>query len=160
MRKIFDMFLAGLAFLRALVARRDPVKSYSKNGHSILEGWDCAPDEEIIQRALLAGRKAQTSARVALFGYAGPARGELIPLEGTLLTAGTAATNSVVLTPSPASSGSAGPYPFELTGGTRVSAPHGQKIRVNGREEEMCDLYDYDRLELCGNKFLVLEMVR
>jgi len=158
MKKLYDLALAGFAFVRALFVRRDPVKNFSQNGHSILEGWDHAPDEEIIQRALAASRKAPSPARVALFGYAGPAQGELIPLRGTLLTAGTATTNQVVLTPCPLGTGHAGPFPFELSNGTRVSAPHGQKVRVNGRDEELCELYDYDRVELCGNHFLFLDM--
>ena len=160
MSKIIEFFLSGLASLHALITRRDAIARHSQNGHSILKGWDHAPEEEIIQSALLASRKPLGPAKVALFGYAGPARGELIALHGALLTAGTASTNQVILTPSTLGEGQVGPFPFELSSGTKVSAPHGQKIRVNGREEEMCDLYDYDRIELCGNHFLVLEMSR
>jgi len=158
MSTILNYFFAALAFVRALFDRRDPVKNYTQGGHALLEGWDHAPEDEIIRRAMVANQKSASPASVALFGYAGPAKGELIPLRGPLLTVGTASNNQVVLTPSAA--GQAGPFPFEIAKRITVSAPTGMKVRVNGRDEERCDLYDYDRVELCGNHFLVLEMGR
>lgn len=158
MKALFDLFLAGLAFLKALVSRRDPVKSFSANGHSLLEGWDHAPEEELIRKAMNASRKAEHPARVALYGYAGPSKGELIALHGHLLTLGTEIGNEVVLTPS--KPGPAGPYTLDLSGGFTLTAPQGHRVWVNGREEDRARLYDYDRVELCGNKFLVMEMGR
>lgn len=159
MNKLLDLLIASFAFVRALFTRRDPVKNYSQGGHALLEGWDHAPEEEIIRRAGNASRKSVAPAAVALYGYAGPALGELIPLRGPFLTVGTEITNHVVLTPD-SKAGTCGPYPFEIADGITVSAPAGQRVRVNGREEERCDLYDYDRIELGGNHFLVMEMGR
>lgn len=160
MSKLLNYLFASGAFLRALVTRRDPVKGHSQSGHALIEGWDHAPEDEIIRQAYLVSRKSQRPATVALFGYDGPARGELIPLRGSVLTVGTATTNQIVLTPAANRAESAGPYPFDLSEGITVSAPLGQRVKVNGREEEKCELYDYDRVELAGNHFLVLEMGR
>ncbi len=147
--------LALGAYLKAWVVALDPAKGRSENGHVLLQGWKGVPEEEILhafekRRALRA-----RSAACALYAFEGPHQGEVqfVPRGKSFL--GLAANDGLTLTPGPG-------RPAE---DLRLSTGHPCYLeskevafKVNGQETQSTALFDFDEVEVNGNKFLYLDL--
>ncbi len=143
----------ALAFLKALVGRRDPTESTSTFGVKKLHGWKHLPESTPWAKSRIT--RVQTRAGVWLYCFLGPHAGEIFQVQGPRSTVGTHALDSIVLTPASSPSGR-----YEFTLGDQVlltgSAP--QPFMLNGRPEYHAALVDYDEIELLGSHFIVLQM--
>lgn len=149
-------FRACAAFFRTLFAPKMPIKKYSPNGHPILEGWTHSPEEKIIEKAIDARNFQKGRARLALYCYMGPHKGELLILDRNLETFGRDASNSKVITSDALEETTQ--YTIFQNGVSKLIAPSGQFFKVNGIEEQRSNLYDFDEIELLGNRFLALAL--
>ena len=145
---------ATSSFFGALLRHEDRVATTTGEGYPVLEGWP-RPAEQAIARAVLLA-PAKPTPRFALYCYEGAHRGEAMLLHRDVETMGTEARNSVVLTPT--ADATPGAYQFFLGEGLRCLAVAGETFRINGSELSDATLYDFDRLDLAGNRFVVLDL--
>lgn len=158
MRKVLSISKASVGFMMSLFRPSEPVVGFSPNGHSILNSWEGAPEEFLIAESeKLRQEHANRERQMALYCIEGPHAGELLFLGRSFETLGRAAENSVTVTP--AESGDNRRYQLLINGVRTLMAETGDVFRLNGREEHKCELYDYDELELLGNRFVVLDAV-
>jgi hypothetical protein len=154
------VFMKALgAFLTTLVGAQDQVVAVSQNGHSKLKGWDRCLDEEIAQK--VSKGKETKEPFLGLFCYEGPHEGNLLMLAEGRESLGADSANSVVITPRTGFKQATFQLQSDRIAGSKLVAkslePSGM-FRVNGREESQCVLFDYDEIEVLGNRFLVLDL--
>jgi hypothetical protein len=157
LRKLFIFAKALGAFVKALVKPHEAVVSFSSHGHSTLKGWERCPEEDVAVG--IATVRVHEKPRLALYGYEGPHAGELLPVRAGREFLGPEVGNSVVVTPGTG----AAHANFMVDADEQItlsaqSSERGMNFRLNGREGEECALFDYDELELLGNKFVVLDL--
>lgn len=156
MKTIVATFKAMFAFLKALLERKDPVSRVSDGGHTILKGWDGAPEEDLIEMFLAEQSAPKGTARGALYCFKGTHAGEVLFLASGVNLLGSSPENQLVVTPE--NSGAANGLRFFVNGVTQLLANPGTSFRVNGREEHQASLFDFDEVELMGNHFLVMDL--
>jgi hypothetical protein len=145
---------ATSSFLGALLRPEDRVEATTPEGYPILEGWP-RPAEQAIAAAVR-NAPAAPAPRYALYCFEGAHRGEAILLHRDVETVGTEARHTIVLTP--VGDTPSGTFQFFLSDGLRCLAAAGDSFRVNGRELRDASLFDFDRLDLSGNRFVVLDL--
>lgn len=153
-----SVFRAGLRFLGTLFGRLDPEKGYSDNGHSILEGWNQAPEETVISKMRATDRRKAELAQIGLYATNGPHHGELFLLRGPSRTVGTTLTDDLVITPNGNQTQVAQPVVLQIGSMVRVMAPAGETVTVNGTKTDSATVFDFDEIEIFGNQFLFLDL--
>jgi len=153
--RIGKLIRASGAFGRSLLRSRAGVTDYSANGFSRLEGWGRVPEEDLIARCRGRQGAACGTARMALVGITGPHAGETFLLRGAIQTVGQIAGADVVITPVGEPRGN---FQFVFDRGARLVAAPGGEFRLNGSPVVESELYDYDDIELLGNRFLVMQL--
>lgn len=157
MKRISHFMSASGAFLKTLVKPSENSSGFSVNGHTILEGWNGAPEEQLIARCKqLQAKKAKQSRRIALYCFQGSHEGEVLFLGRSFETIGRGTHNSLVLTPIEGEE--ARRYQMMINGVRTLIAETGTVFKLNGLEEQQAELFDYDELEILGNKFIVLDV--
>lgn len=146
---------ACLAFVGALFGRRQRAAQFSPNGHAVLEGWDKSPDEEILQGLNALKNRRVNHPRLFLYGISGPHQGEVFALGRGRERLSKDMEATVVLTPATRGEGA---YQMLINGHITLTSDAGSYFRLNGREEESSEVYDYDEIDLMGNRFLMLEV--
>ena len=154
MKRVAAFTTASGAFLRSLVSRRSKVVGHSQNGHPLFEGWSRCPEEGMLE--LLEGQKAmgKRAARVTLLCLEGPHSGEYFSLSNSVEILGRDAQCSLVLTPNEATRTDR--CRIFINGTIRMLAETGSHFKVNGHDTEASELFDYDEIDVLGNRFLVL----
>lgn len=160
MRKTVGKVRAGgrciASFFGALLRHEDRIESTTPDGYAVLDGWNAAPEETLVRASEQRRARPKAPPRFALFCYEGPHRGEAVLLHRSVETMGSEVKHSVVVTPSGTEAPSS--FQFFLGGGLRCLSAVGTTFRVNGAEQREADLYDFDRVDLLGNRFLVLDL--
>lgn len=146
---------ATASFLGALFRHEDRVASSTADGYPVLEGWPRAAERDVAETARTAPKAPRP--RYALYCFDGAHRGETLLLHRDVETVGTEARHTIVLTPG--NDAAAGTFQFFLGEGLRCLAAAGESFRVNGLEVRDAALYDFDRVDLSGNRFVVLDLV-
>ncbi|MEZ4749445.1 MAG: hypothetical protein R3B54_02105 [Bdellovibrionota bacterium] len=157
MKKVKHILKASGAFMKELVRPKDRVAGYSPNGHSLLDGWEEAPEERILAKCqqLQKKRRAQQR-RIALYCFEGAHQGEILFAGKSFETLGRAKNSSLVLTP--VQSEDFRSYQLMINGVRTLIAEPGTVFKLNGHEEQQGELFDYDEVELLGNRFLALQV--
>ncbi len=156
LRKLSNLTKASFGFLRMMVRARDKVISISANGHTVLEGWEHCPEENIIREARTSDKPPVERYRTALFCYAGAHAGEIFLLGRSLERIAKDVDADLILTPSDLNSTEG--FRVLINGVVNLMADPGAHFKLNGREEEKSELLDYDEVELMGNHFVVLAL--
>ena len=159
MRKSCAFVKAVATFLAALFRRTDRIDHFTQQGYPVLSGWKCSPEQALVERCRALKAVASRPSRMALFGLSGPHQGEVILLTQKGETLGTSVSATTVLTPAGTGSGT---YQASYRSGPLAGSYgfSGNSLKVNGLEEQAADLYDFDTVELSGNRFLVLDCAR
>lgn len=142
------------AFGSHLLHRTAGEKGLSANGHVIMDGWPFSPQEEVIRKFQVEKSTPHRGSRVTLYGLAGSHAGEYFPLANSVELLGTESECSLVLTP--VASAHHQRYRLFINGVVRMLAENGSYFRLNGTETEQAELFDYDEIEVLGNRMLVL----
>lgn len=153
-RRICGGARATTSFFGALLRHEDRVQATTAEGYPLLEGWP-RPAEQAIALAVK-NAPSRPTPRYALYCFDGTHRGEAILLHRDVETVGVEAHHTVVLTPG--KNAASGTFQMFLTDGLRILAAAGDSFRVNGQELRDASLYDFDRLDLSGNRFVVLDL--
>lgn len=154
MNTVAAVFTASTRFVGSLFQRRAKVSGLSTNGHRMMENWNGCPEEQILAAVEAIRNSPGRPARVALFGLDGPHTGEYFVLANGVELIGRDSQCSVVLTPREMNRRDR--CRVFINGTVRLLAETGSHFKVNGQEIEQCELFDYDEVELLGNRFLVL----
>jgi hypothetical protein len=159
MKKIRNYVSASLGFLKMLVRARTKTTGQSVNGHDVCVGWPHSPDEDVVKLAVDLRATVPTVPRVALYCFSGPHAGELFCLSQRAERLASDTGASVVLTPSAGMPADAS-FRLLINGSLTLSSETTFPFRLNGAEEQKAEIYDYDELELVGNRCLVLVLPR
>jgi hypothetical protein len=146
MKSIRYMKAAG-TFCQALLGRNRSAQASSAAGQRPEDVW------------LHQMRRPETKGcpRYALFCFGGSHEGEVFFLTQATTFLGPFAGASIVLTPGHAAESSA--YQIDLESQPKVRAQSGAPFLLNGRPTTQADVFDYDEVELLGNRFLVLDLL-
>ncbi|MCB0418132.1 MAG: hypothetical protein H6617_11970 [Bdellovibrionaceae bacterium] len=157
MRKLGHLLKASGVFVKELLRPKDRVAGYSPNGHTLLEGWEEAPEERILARCQQQQklRRAQPR-RLALYCFDGAHQGEILFAGKSFETLGRAKSSSLVMTP--VQNEDFRSYQLMINGVRTLIAEPGTVFKLNGHEEQQGELFDYDEVELLGNRFLALQV--
>lgn len=145
--------VAGSAYAKALIGRRNPIASADPMGLTRLAGWEKIPESESLERALRQGPEG--SCHAVLYCYEGPHAGESFSVRDRQTSVGTSADCGIVLTPAPGTGG--GTYQLIAQDTLELVAVAPLSFELNGRTEYRASLVDYDELLLFGNRFIVLQ---
>ena len=156
MKKMVHIIKAVGVFFKTLFQPFVPVASFSENGHGIVVGWEDSPEEGHIERSMAIRELPEGTARLGLYCVEGPHVGELFFLRRKRETIGKSLNHTVVLTPRAGAESRT--YTVLVNGEVSLLAETGRFFRLNGTEHCKSDLYDYDEIELLGNRFLVLDL--
>jgi hypothetical protein len=155
-KTLLTLFKATFAFLRALVERRDPVMRLSDTGHSVLRGWEDAPEENLLREFQDEQETPKGTPKGALYCFKGTHAGEVLFLQSGVNMLGASPDNHLVVTPE--GGGAQNGLRFFVNGVTQCLANPGTTFKVNGHEEHQASLFDFDEVELMGNQFLVMDL--
>ena len=154
--KVLQYMKAAGSFCQAFFGRHDNVVAKSELGLPVLEGWNGTPEDAWLSSANLATHHTGVP-RYALYCFHGSHAGEVFFLTQQTTFLGLGAQSSIVLT-SADERDSAG-YKIEIQPNPRLVADHGYKFSLNGRATSEAQVFDYDELELLGNRFLVMDLL-
>jgi hypothetical protein len=101
-------------------------------------------------------RSAMGCPRFALFCFQGAHEGEVFFLTRQTTLLGTDASSSIVLTAAHANESAA--YQIDLQSQPKLRSQGGSPFLLNGRPATQAEVFDYDELEILGNRFLVLDL--
>lgn len=155
MKAIQYMKAAG-SFCSSLFSRPERTVGQSALGLPLLEGWDQAPEDMWMQSAKKSQRHSGVP-RYALYCFSGSHSGEVFFLTQQSTFLGLGAESGIVLTSNDTRDSSA--FKIELQPHPRVVAEHGYKFLLNSRQTSEAEIYDYDEVELLGNRFLVMDLL-
>ena len=154
--KALQYMKAASSFCQALLRRPDKRTKTSALGLPVLDGWPSAPEDVWLESAEKAVQRTGVP-RFALYCFQGSHSGEVFFLTHRTTFLGLGAESSIVLT-SGDERDSAG-YKIELLPQPKVVADHGYKFQLNGRLTSEAEVFDYDELEVLGNRFLVMDLL-
>lgn len=155
LKVVFSAARAAGSFVRATFGPRDREVGRDAQGRSRLDGWEQVPETRVAAAAKALSQRRRAAGRWGLMGLSGPHRGELLLLREDRERLGAGSSSSVVVTPGGAAQGR---YLASLDDGLHLAGEGEAAFRVNGREERSAELFDYDELDLLGNRFLVLRI--
>ena len=156
MKAICRTAKALYGYFKTLVRPSFPIQGRSLHGHTVLAGWQDAPEEKLILSATQLKNQKHREIKLACFCYEGPHAGELIFLGKEMETLGKDSANSIVLTPSDRENQST--YKLMLNDMPLLMTEKGDLFKLNGRTSQKAELFDFDELEILGNKLLVLSL--
>lgn len=155
MRKLLLMIGGIGKGLRVMLGPSDKVSGRDSQGRPRLNGWESVPESHIAAAAFALRNSRRIRGKWALVGLAGPHESEMLLLRNDRERLGSGVANSVVVTPV---GEAAGIYRASFDEGFRLAGEGDVAFRVNGKEERAAELFDYDELEILGNRFLVLQL--
>jgi hypothetical protein len=154
MRRMGIAIAAGAGALKMLVCARAKRIELSPNGHEVLEGWAYSPDEKIIALAEAKVQSRLGAGNSALYCFEGKHKGELFLLKASSERLGCDVGASLILTPSNDAAG--GSFRMLTKGKLTLTSETAVPFLLNGREEHRSELFDYDEVEMLGNRFVVM----
>lgn len=146
---------AAGSFCSTLFARGAKVQGMSSSGFPVMEGWKTAPEETWLSNAL-SGMAGTGVPRYALFCFQGTHSGEVFFLTQATTCIGASSNAAIVLTSG--NEREAGLFHLDIQPVPRLRAQSGTSFMLNGRQVGQADLFDYDEVDLYGNRFLVLDL--
>ena len=156
MMQIRNHTLSALTFFGTLLGRRDNVLDATTQGYPLLAGWERSPEEDLVRQGNEALQAFLPRPRAVLFCYEGPHQGETLYLRRDTESIGSSSSHSVVITPDveamPAT------YFVRTANPMTISGEWGQMVRVNGVDVNGTEIFDYDKIDILGNRCVFLTL--
>jgi len=143
-RRALHHLKATGTFVHTLFQHRDPID------------WDRSVEAQLKKHHEALKNQKTPKSRLALYCYEGPHQGEIFELSQNLETLGPEVQNTQVISPSETSV--AQTLQIQSLRGFKVQASPAKSFLLNGVEEQLAELYDFDELEALGSRFLVLDL--
>jgi hypothetical protein len=154
--RLIGLFKAVGAFFTTLFSPPTTVASYSKSGQAILNGWPNSPEERLIEFARDINKASNQPVRLGMYCFSGAHEGEVLTFRKPQEELGVDVFSTQVLTPSDREN----KFRFRLllNGSITLTSEPGSVFKVNQMETLESKLFDYDEIEIAGNRCLVLDL--